>query len=129
VLTETGQRSTVRDTDESGGPLRADDPGEADIRFAIGVRSDRYLYTQLANGDEELYDMGVDPDQYDNLINVGSYARIRNLMRKQLKVIRACDAEQCRAQLPATLASGPGDSIRNRSAVLRNVILDGSRGG
>jgi hypothetical protein len=41
-------------------------------------------------------------------------------------VIRACDAEQCRAQLPPSLASGPGDSIRKRSAVLRNVILDGA---
>jgi arylsulfatase A-like enzyme len=129
VLTETGQRSTVRETDESGGPLHADDPGDADIRYAIGVRSDRYLYVHLANGDEELYDMGVDRDQYDNLVHVGSYARIRNLMRKQLKVIRACDGEQCRAQLPSPLASGPGQSIRKRGAVLgRSVIIRRGRG-
>jgi len=113
VLTETGQRNIVRATDEAGEPLTTDDPGAADIRYAIGVRSDRYLYIHLANGDEELYDMAVDPDQYDNLANQGPYARIRDLMREQLKVIRACDEAQCRAQLPPELASDPGESILN----------------
>lgn len=36
--------------------------------------------------------MAVDPDQYDNLINQASYVRIRDLIREQLKAIRACDA-------------------------------------
>jgi hypothetical protein len=113
VLTETGQRGVVRNTDEAGQPLNPDDPGAADIRYAIGVRSDRYLYTHLANGDEELYDMAVDPDQYDNLINDPAYVRVRRLMRAELAEIRACDAEQCHAQLPPRLASAPGVSIRN----------------
>jgi arylsulfatase A-like enzyme len=113
VLTETGQRATVRDTDEAGDPLSPQDPGAADIRYAIGVRSDRYLYTHLANGDEELYDMAVDPDQYDNLVHSPAYTDIRELMREQLRLIRACDGEQCRAQLPPALAAGPGESIRN----------------
>jgi arylsulfatase A-like enzyme len=113
VLTETGKRNIVRATDEAGEPLTTDDPGAADIRYAIGVRSDRYLYIHLATGEEELYDMAVDPDQYDNLANQGAYARIRDLMREQLRVIRACDAAQCRAQLPPELASAPGESILN----------------
>jgi arylsulfatase A-like enzyme len=113
VLTETGRRSIVRDTDEAGAPLPADDPGAADIRYAIGVRSDRYLYIHLANGDEELYDMAVDPDQYDNLINVRTYARVRELMRDQLAQIRACDASQCRVLLPPKLRSEPGQSVLN----------------
>jgi hypothetical protein len=101
----------VRDTDEAGAPLPAEDPGAADIRYAIGVRSDRYLYTHLANGDEELYDMAVDRDQYDNLVNVPAYARVRTLMREQLAKIRACDAAECRVLLPRALRSGPGESI------------------
>jgi arylsulfatase A-like enzyme len=113
VLTETGRRGIVRDTDEGGGPLPTDDPGAADIRYAIGVRSDRYLYTHLANGDEELYDMAVDPDQYDNLIDVPAYARVRELMREQLAKIRACDAAQCRVLLPPKLRSDPGQSVLN----------------
>jgi len=113
VLTETGRRGIVRDTDEAGAPLPTDDPGAADIRYAIGVRSDRYLYIHLANGDEELYDMAVDPDQYDNLIDVPSYARVGTLMREQLAKIRACDAAQCRVLLPPKLRSDPGQSVLN----------------
>jgi arylsulfatase A-like enzyme len=111
VLTETGPRRTVRVTDESGEPLSAEDPGDADVRYALGVRSDRYLYVHLANGDEELYDMAVDPQQYDNLVHAGQYSRVLGAMRKQLQVIRACDEAQCRAKLPPLLASGPGESI------------------
>jgi len=113
VLTETGPRGTVRNTDEAGQPLPVEDPGQADIRFAIGVRSDRYLYTSLANGDEELYDMAVDPDQYDNLVNNALYADVLRLMREQLQEVRACDAQQCRASLPPRLRRAPGESIRN----------------
>jgi arylsulfatase A-like enzyme len=113
VLTETGRRGIVRNTDEAGAPLPTDDPGAADIRYAIGVRSDRYLYTHLANGDEELYDMAVDPDQYDNLIGRPAYARVRTLMREQLVKIRACDAAQCRVLLPPALRSAPGESVRS----------------
>ena len=114
VLTETGPRRTVRETDESGEPLSTEDPGEADVRYAIGVRSDRYLYVHLANGDEELYDMAVDPSQYDNLVRSEQHARVLELMRRQLQVIRACDEQECRSQLPHRLAAGPGESILNK---------------
>jgi hypothetical protein len=57
--------------------------------------------------------MAVDPDQYDNLINDSAYVRVRRLMRAELAEIRACDAEQCHAQLPPRLASAPGVSVRN----------------
>lgn len=113
VLTETGRRGIVRDTDEAGEPLTAEDPGEPDLRYAIGVRSDRYLYVHLANGDEELYDMALDPAQYDNRANDEAYAPIRDLMRSQLALLRACDAAECLVQLPPELAAGPGESIQN----------------
>ena len=53
--------------DESGQPLDAVDAGEPDLRWAIGIRTDRYLYVDLASGKEELYDLATDPNQYHNL--------------------------------------------------------------
>jgi len=116
VLTETGPRNVVRDTDESGAPLQT--PAEADIRYVIGIRTDRYLYTSIATGEEELYDMAVDPQQYANLVRpdgsaVEGYGQVLDLMRQQLQQVRACDGPQCQASLPAGLATGPGESILN----------------
>jgi arylsulfatase A-like enzyme len=116
VLTETGPRDVVRDTDESGAPLQT--PQEPDIRYVIGVRTDRYLYTNLATGEEELYDMAVDPDQYTNLVMpdgsaAAGYGDILELMREQLRRVRACDGAECRAALPPELATRPGESILN----------------
>lgn len=116
VLTETGPRGVVRDTDESGAPLQA--PAEADIRYVIGIRTDRYLYTSIATGEEELYDMAVDPQQYANLVRpdgsaAEGYDQVLELMRQQLHLVRACDGAECRVPLPPGLATGPGESIRN----------------
>ena len=63
VLTETGPRAVIRNTDESGQPLDAEDPGQADLRWAIGLRTPRYLYVDLASQEEELYDLVTDPEQ------------------------------------------------------------------
>jgi N-acetylglucosamine-6-sulfatase len=111
VLTETGPGSVVRDADESGAPLDIDDPGQADIRWAIGIRSDRYLYIDLASGEEELYDMAVDPRQYDNLVDDDSYAAVLEKLRAELHRMRACDADACSAPMTSELRTAPGASI------------------
>lgn len=110
VLTETGSRGVVRETDESGEPL---DPetGEADYRYVIGVRTDRYLYTHVATGEEELYDLSSDPRQYHNLVERPDYSTVLDQLRAQLRRVRACDGAECRVRLPAGLATGPGGSI------------------
>ncbi len=111
VLTETGPRGAVRDTDESGRPLDVEDPGPTDVRWAIGIRTDRYLYVDLATKEEELYDMATDPDQYHNLAADPAHADLLAMMRDQLRLMRACDAAACRAPLPRSLATEPGESI------------------
>jgi N-acetylglucosamine-6-sulfatase len=107
VLTETGPRAVIRDSDESGLPLDADDPGARDLRWAIGIRTARYLYVDLATGEEELYDMATDPHQYDNLAAVPAHADTLALLRAQLQRVRACDARACARSLPAELATQP----------------------
>ena len=105
VLTETGPRAVIRETDESGLPLDADDPGEPDLRWAIGVRTARYLYVDLATGEEELYDMATDPHQYHNLAARPAHADTLTLMRAQLQRVRACDARACARPMPPELAT------------------------
>lgn len=111
VLTELGPKGLVRNTDESGLPLDVDDPGERDLRWAIGIRTDRYLYVDLATKEEELYDMATDPDQYHNLAGKSAHAELLALMREQLTRMRACDASECQASLPQQLTTAPGQSI------------------
>lgn len=115
VLTETGSRNVVRNTDESGLPLDAVDAGEPDARWAIGIRTDRYLYVDLASGEEELYDLATDPRQYDNLAAspTEEQTSLLQLMREQLALMRACQAAECRVRLPDELATAPGQSIVN----------------
>ena len=109
VLVQTGPADTVRRTDESGALLPPDaDPGKQDIRFLIGVRTPRYLYTHRATGFEELYDVRLDPLQYDNLVDADGlaapgYDRPLQLLREQLARVRACDGDECSPGLPTAL--------------------------
>ncbi len=105
VLTETGGRSVVRNTDESGQPLDVDDPGARDIRWAIGIRTDRYLYVDLATGEEELYDVRTDPEQYHNLVTDPSHAEVLDLLRGELRRMRSCDGAECTVSLPEQLST------------------------
>ncbi len=49
-----------------------------------GVRTARYLYAEYLNGDRELYDLAVDRDQLDNIVNdpanAGTIATLRALL-------------------------------------------------
>jgi arylsulfatase A-like enzyme len=98
VLVESGPYDkVVRDTDLAGNPLT---PGEAaDIRYTIGLRTPRYLYVDVATGEEELYDVVADPLQYDNLARDDSHADVLRLLRVELRRLRACAGTTCRAPL------------------------------
>jgi arylsulfatase A-like enzyme len=106
VLTETGtQGNAKRTTDEAGQPLA---PGEApDPRFALGIRTSRYLYVDLATGEHELYDVVRDPRQYVNLAGRPAYASRMALFAERLRTLRTCQAETCRTPLPPELSTAP----------------------
>ena len=88
----------------AGEPLSVHDPGVRDRRWAIGIRTNRYLYVDLATGEEELYDLRTDPDQYHNLTARAAYADVRDMLREQLRLVRACDGAVCRTPLPPKAA-------------------------
>ena len=106
ILTETGPMfGRVRPTDEAGEPLT--EGGRPDTRFAIGIRTHRYLYVHLATGQQELYDLRDDPRQYRNLVGSPGYADTLRLLQRQLARMRACDGRECSAVMPAALTAGP----------------------
>ena len=109
VLVNTGPRSTIRDTDESGVPVDPEDPGPNDQRYLLGVRTAHYLYTDRASGFEELYDLGS-PEQYINLVDDPQYATVVEELRSQLHQIRACAGAGCQVLLPEGLRAPPGYS-------------------
>jgi arylsulfatase A-like enzyme len=108
VLVNTGPASVVRDTDESGVPIDPEDPGAADQRYLLGVRTGRYLFTDRADGFQELYDLQTDPAEYANLIADPAYAHVVAELRAELQAIRACAAATCRRPLPTDLRTPPG---------------------
>jgi arylsulfatase A-like enzyme len=107
VLTATGPGGTVRQTDEAGEPLEASDPGTRDLRWAVGIRTSRYLYVDLATREEEFYDLRTDPAQYHNLAAQPGHEAVRDLLREELKRVRACDGTVCQTPLPPELQSIP----------------------
>ena len=54
-------------------------------RGGHGLRTDRWAYLRYKNGDDELYDMEKDPEQFHNLTKKKEFAGIRNEMQSLLK--------------------------------------------
>jgi len=106
ILTATGPSGgVVRATDEAGGALT--DGEQPDVRYAIGVRTPRYLYVDLATGERELYDLRTDPSQYHNLATVRDYADEQRLLVRELQRLRACAGAECAAPMARALIGGP----------------------
>ena len=97
ILTDTAPQ-TVPESGEGEGERPA-------IRLAIGVRTQRYLYVDVITGEEELYDMRHDPQQYHNLVEDPDYTRRLQLLRAVLADLQNCEMAECRTPLPARLRS------------------------
>jgi arylsulfatase A-like enzyme len=48
------------------------------------IRTDRWRYIRYANGDEELYDLNHDPNEWDNLATRPEFARLKQELAAQL---------------------------------------------
>jgi arylsulfatase A-like enzyme len=70
------------------------------------VRTSRWLYVEYANGERELYDVRLDPDQLVNLAGLG-HVSVESTLRRRLDALRSCRGRTCRAP---TAASAVGAS-------------------
>ncbi len=59
------------------------------------LRTSSHLYVSSANGEEELYDRRVDPDELHNVVAQANAAMLRQL-RDTLVAMRECKAQTCR---------------------------------
>ncbi|MBA2793520.1 MAG: sulfatase-like hydrolase/transferase [Thermoleophilaceae bacterium] len=67
-----------------------------------GIRNDRFLFVRhKATGEQELYDLRVDPFELQNLDEDEAYDRPRRLLQKRLRVLEDCAGSACLATQPA----------------------------
>jgi N-acetylglucosamine-6-sulfatase len=63
------------------------------------IRTDRYEYTIYANGQTELYDMKLDPQQLNSVATDPRYRFVRRFLYTQLIPLSTCSGEACRVEL------------------------------
>ncbi|HEX8075858.1 MAG TPA: sulfatase [Thermoleophilaceae bacterium] len=66
------------------------------ISFA-GVRSRSFFYNEWSNGERELYDLTLDPDELQNRVTDPAYAAIRSSLAARLLRLRTCRGRTCLA--------------------------------
>ncbi|MGZ8493883.1 MAG: sulfatase family protein [Gemmatirosa sp.] len=61
-----------------------------------GLRTSRYMFAVYGNGEEELYDLQVDPYELDNRAFDPAYTAVRAELTDRLQRLRFCAAANCR---------------------------------
>jgi N-acetylglucosamine-6-sulfatase len=61
-----------------------------------GIRTDSFVYLEYANGEQELYDLTVDPYELDSVHLNPAYAEIRDELARRLAALRGCAGSSCR---------------------------------
>jgi arylsulfatase A-like enzyme len=104
ILTDTGPRNVSDGIAESDNFL-AKKAGPSPLRFTEGVRTRDYLYTEVATGWKELYDVRSDPGELTNLVHRKSEQKVVAAMAHELDVLRNCKGRACSQPLPPLLRS------------------------
>jgi arylsulfatase A-like enzyme len=104
ILTETGPRYVRDGVAESSNFLRQRG-GPSPLRFTQGVRTRDYLYTEVATGWRELYDLRTDPGELTNLVHRRSERPVVRALGRELAFLRGCKGSACARPLPPLLRS------------------------
>ena len=68
-----------------------------------GLRTPRYKLIRYANGDAELYDLLLDPNELTSVWNDPAYASIRQQLTDLWERYKECGGAACRVPLPPSL--------------------------
>lgn len=79
------------------------------------VRSRRWMYVRYTTGEEELYDLGADPFELENLAGVSAWSRV--LMRRQARLRALC------SPVPPGFDDRSGATVPLAIATLVGIIL------
>ncbi len=102
IITETGPRYVKDGIAESTNFLRKKQ-GPSPLRFTQGLRTRDYLYTEVATGWKELYDLRTDPRELTNLAHRKSEQKIVRAAAAELARLRACKGLACSRPMPPIL--------------------------
>lgn len=91
LLNETGGMKAVM-VEEDAGPV----PQLRRVLTYKAVRTYRYQYIRYRNGDRELYDLELDPDQLHSRHNDPRYRRTRFALFRELRRLARCRGRACR---------------------------------
>ena len=96
--------------------------GRPPISFA-GVRSRSFFYNEWSNGERELYDLTLDPDELQNRVTDPAYAAIRSSLAARLLRLRTCRGSTCRThpRLRVELRYRAGRTASGKRCALSNV--------
>jgi N-acetylglucosamine-6-sulfatase len=64
-------------------------------RLYVGVRTNRYVYAEYANGDRELYDLAKDPDELQSQHANPAYDVIKTALAARLHALVSCAGARC----------------------------------
>jgi N-acetylglucosamine-6-sulfatase len=54
------------------------------------IRTRRYVYSELATGERELYDLGTDPFELQNQADTPAYAQVQQTLAGRLALLEHC---------------------------------------
>ena len=69
-------------------------PGIEAVAYGA-VRNDRYVYAEHDNGERELYDLRLDPDQLENVIGEPDYEAVEAALAERLTKLLDCSGRTC----------------------------------
>ncbi len=67
-----------------------------DAKSYEAVRTQRYIYARHDSGERELYDLTVDPDELQNVVDTPGYADAQAALVRDLRELRDCAGLACR---------------------------------
>jgi N-acetylglucosamine-6-sulfatase len=80
---------------ERGRELLIEAHGYFETQGFRGIRTQRYIYVEYFNGEKELYDLKLDPNELQSVDADPSYARVRRHLAQRLKKLRRCAGRTC----------------------------------
>lgn len=84
----------------------------ADPRGSIGIRTARYKLTLYVTGEQELYDLAVDPNELDGVQDDPAYAKVKADLLDLWWQYKDCRGAACTAPLPRAQHSSPAQTRR-----------------
>jgi arylsulfatase A-like enzyme len=83
-----------------------------------GLRVGRWKLVNYANGDAELYDLSVDPNELSSVYGDPRYAGVQAEMRRLWEQYKDCKDAACRAPMPADLQQTPAElAVEDQNAL------------